>query len=191
MTCPEARKFLPRIAERDGAPRVALETARHLAGCVACAGELLRLRELSGLLDRIPQPDVPASFPGRVLRALRSKRGAGILAVFVSIAAGMGGSAIGLRPSAGSVTSVLTDPIQAAGTLLSSFARALATLAGLLHASFDGMERSALSLTGSTSGSASSLIPLLGIVAALALAGSWTALGFSAVRLHGEQRRPR
>ena len=119
MTCREMSPLLPRIAERDGSPRVALDTARHLAYCAGCAAELLRLREINGLLDSLPPREVPDSFPGRILRAIRSK-GGGVLALVV-----LGGlAAIGATVSSGSradaFSSAIMDPLEAAGTMLSA-----------------------------------------------------------------------
>ncbi len=104
------QRILPRIAERDGTPRVAFDAARHLASCVDCAAELLRLRELNGLLDRMPFAEVPDSFPKRVLRALRTKGGAGAILVAL-LALGTGGGAMTFGGGSGSILTLLAGPV--------------------------------------------------------------------------------
>jgi len=83
--------LLERIAASEAPPRLALEAARHLAHCRSCAAALLRMRDLAGMLDALPQVDPAPGFARRVLEVVQKKarRTAGaILLVLLPAAAG-------------------------------------------------------------------------------------------------------
>lgn len=188
MTCLETRKVLPRIAERDGAPRVALETARHLAGCMECAGELLRLRELSGLLDRIPIREVPVSFSRQVLRSLRSKRGMGFILLVTALAGTLASNPSASGGIARPLIALISGSLQVAGTVVSAFLHAADALAGIVHTAFDGSDAGALLWSNGGSPGSGSSLGMLALFAGVALAGSWTAFAFGVIRFSRERR---
>jgi anti-sigma factor RsiW len=117
---------LPALAEREGTPRVAFHAAKHLAMCTSCAERLLRLRELNGLLDRLPEEEIPTSFTRRVLRGLPRKLGAsGGLVVLAALAG---------RGPAGAIASF---GFQLARMARGPFEAAASAIAALLHAALD------------------------------------------------------
>jgi hypothetical protein len=171
--------ILPRIAERDGTPRVALEAARHLARCAGCAEQLLRLRELNGLLDALPPREVPAGFSRGVLRALRSKAGGG-LALLLLAGLGAVGARLISNPPAETIGAVIRDPFEAAGTMLSALVSVLFGLLDLGRAALGTLEIAPLELGGRAASGfrPSAGLLLLAVGAALLMLGSWTAFGF-------------
>lgn len=66
--CPHAQQL---SAYHDGelSPAAGAEMEQHLRECPACAAELARLRELSGLLDGLAEPGIPP----RVLHRLHRR----------------------------------------------------------------------------------------------------------------------
>lgn len=119
MNCQEMQVALPALAEREGTPRVALQAAKHLSICRACAERLLQLRELNGLLDRIPEEDVPSSFARRVLRALPRKLGAGSGLVVLAALAGRGPAHAALDLGM-SLAAMARGPFEAAATAVAA-----------------------------------------------------------------------
>jgi len=128
MNCSEMQAVLPALAEREGTPRVAFQAAKHLAICVTCAERLLRLRELNGLLDRLPDEEVPPSFTRRVLRALPRKLGASSGIVVLAALAGRGPLHTAL--SLGwQIMEAARGPFQAAASAIATFLSAALDLA--------------------------------------------------------------
>ena len=119
---------LPALAEREGTPRVALHAAKHLATCLSCAERLLRLRELNGLLDTLPEEEVPPSFARRVIRALPRKLGAssGIVVLAALIGRGPGHAAVHFGVQ---LMEAARGPFQAAASAIASFLTAALELA--------------------------------------------------------------
>ena len=187
MNCREMSGVLPGLAEREGLPRVALEAARHLATCGACAESLMRLRSLNGLLDDLPKTEVPATFARRVMRALPAhkwKVGGGlVLALFLSLA----GTAATLGIPGASLPSFLTDPIEAASAALTMVVRAALDL-GMILRDASPFATDAARLPGPALPAFMS-IAALGLLAAFALAASGAAFGTGALRLRHERRR--
>ena len=184
MTCLEMGRILPPLAEREGTPRVALEAARHLAMCPSCAGELLRLREVNGLLDRLPRAEVPASFPRYVLRAIRTKGGAVVIVLLV-LALGALGSGLAAGPSVDTIASALRDPLETAGTAMAALVAGLFALIGPARGALGEAPTAPLELGRPLPSGAPGAVTtfLLVLAAALFLAGSWAAFGFVAGRL--------
>jgi anti-sigma factor RsiW len=180
---------LPGLAEREGTPRVALHAARHLASCALCAEALMRLRQINGLLDRLPVAEVPTSFTRRLLRALPKdvRWGAGVVLL---LALGWGSEAL----PAG-----LTAPIAGwLGSRLDTLSDALAAGLNIVIGIFL-IARAALQalpvvpiapLPGLASPLPAHLLPLAGI-ALVTLLGSWAALARGAFSLQRERRLPR
>ena len=119
---------LPALAEREGTPRVALQAAKHLSMCKGCAERLLRLRQLNGLLDDLPEEDIPTSFTRRVLRALPRKLGAGsglvVLAALVGRGPGHSLASLGLT-----IVEMARAPFEAAASAIAAFLFAAIDLA--------------------------------------------------------------
>ncbi|PYR52616.1 MAG: hypothetical protein DMF89_02175 [Acidobacteria bacterium] len=185
-SCRQIEPHLARLAASDAAPRLALDVARHLGLCVACAETLLRLREMNGLLDRLPRVEVPASFTERVLRALPSKRrllGGGLVLV---VLAGLGAAA----STAGSGSSILSrfaDPFESTTETIAAALAAVRSLAALAAAAFEASQEAPLRLPGLPLPPPIRVLVLVGL-AALAFAGSAAALGGGALRLRRERR---
>ena len=133
MNCVEMQAVLPALAEREGTPRVAFAAAKHLATCALCAERLLRLRELNGLLDRLPDEEVPPSFTRRVLRALPRKLGGASGIVVLAALAGRGPAhaalSFGLQ-----LAEMARGPFQAAASAIAAFLTAALDLASSARA---------------------------------------------------------
>jgi anti-sigma factor RsiW len=161
---------LPALAEREGTPRVAFHAAKHLATCVSCAERLLRLRELNGLLDRIPDEEVPPSFTRRVLRALPRKiGGAGGLVVLAALAGR--GPALALANFGLRLAEMARAPFEAAASVISGLLLAMLDLATSARAA---LQDSPLFLHGQTFRAAgfnvsAEAIPALMLAGAMAL----------------------
>jgi hypothetical protein len=181
---------LPALAEREGAPRVALEAARHLSMCGGCAERLLRLRALHAMLDELPAAEVPASFARRVLRALPSKGkiGAGFA---ILIALMLAGGAASVSTPIGSLSSSISDPIEAATSALSAGLRLAFDLLALLQGTLGGVGSAVPRLEGPAFPPPPAPIVALAVFATLALAASGLAFGRGALRLLREQRAHR
>jgi anti-sigma factor RsiW len=186
MNCRQMRGILPALAEREGTPRVALEAARHLAACRSCAAELMRLRELNGLLDRLPRTEVPASFPRRVLRSLRSRGMIGLVLLILG-AAGTAGGAITMGFSPRMILRLMADPLEGVGIALGGVGRTLLALFALGRSAREGFDEvPPLLFDHAVQGPASPLLSLL-LIAAVAYAAAWTALVIGAARFRRER----
>ena len=189
MTCSEMQAVLPALAEREGPPRVALEAARHLSGCGACAEILLRLRVLHGLLDDLPAAEIPPTFARRVLRALPSNKwkvGGGLgVVVLISLA---GAAASFAFPNA-SLPSFLKDPFDAATLAIMAILRAALDFASMVRDALASTETGPR-FTGPAL-PAFACVASLALFAAFALAGSGAAFGRGALRLRRERRQGR
>lgn len=179
---------LPAIAEREGTPRVALHAAKHLSTCVACAERLLHLRELNGLLDRLPDEEVPTSFVRRVLRALPRKAGAGggliVFAALVGRGPAHAVANIGIQ-----LAELARAPFEAAASALAAFLFAALELAS---AARTALQEAPLDLHGHMV-SAAGIAPTVGALPVLLLAGalvlgSALAFGRSAFAISRERR---
>ena len=58
MNCPEIRAALPEFLYGELKPALVQTVQDHLAGCAGCQAELAALRQVSGLLDKLPVPPV-------------------------------------------------------------------------------------------------------------------------------------
>jgi len=187
MNCRQMNELLPALAEREGTPRVAIDAARHLAGCRRCAAELMRLRELNGLLDRLPRAHVPASFPRRVLRTLKSRGMIGAILLGLCLAGAAGGAlSMGLSPR--TVLRVAGDPLEGVGMAVGGLGRVLLALFALGRSASEGFdEATPLLFDHAAPGPASPLLSLLAI-AAITYAAAWAALAVGAARFRRERR---
>jgi len=133
VNCREMQGVLPALAEREGTPRVAFHAAKHLATCVPCAEQLLRLRELNGMLDRLPDEEVPPTFARRVLRALPRKLGG--IGGLVAVAALAGrGPAVAIASFGLQLVQMVRGPFEAAASAIAAFLYAALDLASTARA---------------------------------------------------------
>src|SRR5437667_6935726 len=58
MNCPEIRAALPDLLYGELKPALVETVQSHLAGCAGCQAELAALRQVTGLLDKLPVPPV-------------------------------------------------------------------------------------------------------------------------------------
>ena len=156
---------LPALAEREGTPRVAFQAAKHLATCAACAERLLQLRELNGLLDKLPEEEVPPTFARRVLRALpRKLGGVGGLVVLATLAGrGPAIASLGLQ-----LVQMARGPFEAAASAIAAFLWAAIDLATTARTA---LQESPLFLHGSPF-RAAGITAVNGAVPVLVLAGA-------------------
>ena len=54
MNCPEIRAALPDLLYGELKPALVETVQSHLAGCAGCQAELAALRQVTGLLDKLP-----------------------------------------------------------------------------------------------------------------------------------------
>lgn len=186
MTCREIQPILARLAGCEGAPRVALDAARHLAGCPACAETLLRMRQVSTMLDHLPKMEVPRTFAERVLKSLPKRAGqvGGTLVLALFALAGVAASVGG---SGGSLWRTLGSPIESATLTLAALVAASQALLDLIVAAFAMVELSVPMMPG---GIVRMSLPMaaLTIFAALTLAASAAAIGGGVLSLQLERR---
>src|SRR5262249_34399235 len=179
---------LPALAEREGTPRVAFHAAKHLATCASCAERLLRLRELNGLLDKLPDEEVPPSFTRRVLRALPRKLGGAsglvVLAALVGRVPASTLASLGLQ-----LAQMARGPFEAAASAIAAFLWAALDLASTARTA---LQESPLFVHGSSFQAAgitvtAEAVPALVLAGAMALGACYAFLRSATVQL----QRPR
>lgn len=189
MTCRELEPVLARIAGSEAAPRLALDAARHLGRCVSCAERLLRMREMSGLLDRIPQIEVPAAFTQRVLRALpKIGRTAGRALVLVAAAVLGAYASRGTAPWARGTGA--HDPSESMTSAMVALVALARSLAAVLTSGLEAAPIVPLRLPG-LPGPLSMHVFILVAIAALGIAASGAAFGNTALSFRRERRTGR
>ncbi|WP_344218096.1 zf-HC2 domain-containing protein [Nonomuraea bangladeshensis] len=129
MTCEEVRMSLGVRALGALDPEEAQEVDRHLAGCEACAAELLELEDVTSFLGKVSERDVElvASPPRQVLdrllddRARRTRRGRMLLLSAASVAALVVGGAVWTAVTGGGpAMTAASAPERAASSAASS-----------------------------------------------------------------------
>lgn len=188
MTCREIEPLLARMAWCEGTPKIALDAARHLARCAACAETLIRLREMVGLLDRVPKVEVPASFTRRVMRAIpRKARGAVSLLIvaLITLAAFVSFGTAGERTFAD-----FRSPLEVGTAVLAALAEAGRTILALLGALGDASGIPPILLPVFASRSLLHVL-VLSALALATLAASGAAFGGGALQLLRERRSSR
>ena len=190
MNCREMQAVLPGLAEREGTPRVALHAARHLATCPSCAEALLRLREVNGLLDRLPQAEVPSSFARRILRALpRDARWGASVALFLAL--GWWSAALPSAAFPASIADWLATRLQTASDALATGLSLLLDLLAVARAALATLPPAPVAFPPGFAPPLSQHLLGLAAVALMTFFGSWAAFARGALRFRRERRLPR
>jgi hypothetical protein len=179
VNCATMEPLLARIAASEAAPRLALEAARHLAHCRSCAAALLRMRQLSGMLDSLPQVDPAPGFARRVLNAVQKKaRGAAGAILLVLLPAAAGGLIVF---SGGGIPGQTSTPTTSVGAPFAAVFAVARTLSGLVMSALDALRAVPLMVPGLHLPPAS--VAVLIVFAAITAAGSAAALGAALVQV--------